>query len=120
MHCACILCSQAVRRSKVYVWQAKQRSRQQQVDKSKQYCMFFNRFGETSCTMYKDFLCVYSERVLWAHVFFSCCALCILAGKCKHMDTTCPYIHDPDKIAVCTKLVVGSHATYVCMCCVEH
>ena len=73
MHCACILCSQAVRRSKVYVWQAKQRSRQQQVDKSKQYCMFFNRFGETSCTMYKDFLCVYSEHFLCSHFVLMLC-----------------------------------------------
>jgi hypothetical protein len=61
------LASRAVLRSRVYVWSAKHRKK----DNAKQYCIFYNRFG-----------------------------------KCNRGDS-CPYIHDPSKIAVCTKFLRG-------------
>ena len=33
---------------------------------------------------------------------------CLCAGKCNKM-ATCPFIHDPDKVAVCTKYVCLLH-----------
>ncbi len=30
-------------------------------------------------------------------------------GKCNHGDA-CPYIHDPDKVAVCTRYWVSAHS----------
>ena len=39
----------AVRRSRAYVWNSKQRNKLQ--EKSKQYCMFFNKFGKCSVRM---------------------------------------------------------------------
>ncbi|CAI8044152.1 Zinc finger CCCH domain-containing protein 3 [Geodia barretti] len=61
------LASRAVQRSRVYVWSAKHRKK----DNAKRYCIFYNRFG-----------------------------------KCNRGDS-CPYIHDPSKIAVCTKFLRG-------------
>lgn len=40
-----LLASRAIRRSKAFVWHARQRSKQQ---KTQQYCTFFNRFGKCS------------------------------------------------------------------------
>ena len=37
------VCSRAVRRSKAYVWHARMKKQQ---DRSKQFCLFFNRFGK--------------------------------------------------------------------------
>jgi len=35
-------------------------------------------------------------------------------GKCNHGDT-CPYIHDPDKVAVCTRYWVSVHTLTKCL-----
>uniref|UniRef100_A0A8C9UY79 Zinc finger CCCH domain-containing protein 3 n=1 Tax=Scleropages formosus TaxID=113540 RepID=A0A8C9UY79_SCLFO len=58
----------AVQRSRSIIRHALQRRQQ-----SKQYCMYYNRFG-----------------------------------RCNR-GQNCPYIHDPDKVAVCTRLLIGCH-----------
>lgn len=35
-------------------------------------------------------------------------------GKCNKGDGKCPYIHDPSKIAVCTKFLSGSCSNEEC------
>ena len=68
--------------------------------------MFFNRFGKL--------------KVL---VFFYIYKVCyVLLGKCSRRDT-CPYIHDPGKIAVCTRCVCTVRMcvrVYVCACACVH
>ncbi|XP_029110900.1 zinc finger CCCH domain-containing protein 3 isoform X1 [Scleropages formosus] len=61
------LASRAVQRSRSIIRHALQRRQQ-----SKQYCMYYNRFG-----------------------------------RCNR-GQNCPYIHDPDKVAVCTRFLRGT------------
>ena len=79
--------SRAVQRSRMYVWNAKQRKKKE----TKQYCIFYNRFGELKTE---------SETSLASPKLVD--EIAVFPGKCNRGDA-CPYVHDPTKIAICSK-----------------
>ena len=97
------LCSKILKRTLQNV-QAVMRKVKKQKSKSEEYCMFYNKFG--------TYFSINGACRLKGVSKFMCNACCI-TGKCtKHTQGKCPYIHDPTKIAVCTRWDVFCNQVY--------
>lgn len=75
--------------------------------KSNQYCMFYNKFGKFLLKhLYLLVLSKFTTNLYIQSIYvrISSIFLLIFLGKCaKQKQGICPYIHDPAKIAVCTR-----------------
>ena len=83
-----LMYSCVVQRSRKHIWLGK-KHKNKVLNKFKHYCIFFNRFGKITNNSL-------SASVDLIH---SCMKL---EGKCSRGDN-CPYVHDPQRVAVCPK-----------------
>ena len=92
------VCSRVVRKSLVHVWHARRQAHLKPAS-SQQCCTFYNRFGKVTFTNPNVIIFFLSPSPPPpTHVIPT-------LGKCTRGDK-CPFIHDPERVAVCTKYVI--------------